>query len=196
MCQWLNESGITGVLLKYRVPRRGGDFAKHHHALQDLQRAIRIVRAHSGQWGIDPNQIGVCGFSAGGHLCAMLCENFDDNTYERIDEIDDRNCRPDFGILVYPAYLTDPIDSDHVPAPLTRSKRNVTPPLFMVGARNDRFTPGMLNFFLDVREARVPAECHVYAAGGHGGGLDPISYPTSDWTKACLRWLKDLEFLN
>ena len=86
--EWLNELGITGVLLKYRVPRRGGDFSKHHHALQDLQRAMRIVRARSQEWNIDPQRLGVCGFSAGGHLCATMCTNHDKNAYSPIDDFD------------------------------------------------------------------------------------------------------------
>lgn len=193
ICQWLNEQGITGILLKYRVPRRGGDFPKHHHALQDLQRAMRIVRSRADEWNIDPYKVGICGFSAGGHLCATLCANFATNAYKPIDEVDRQNCRPDFALLIYPAYLTEPSDSNDVDPLLKDLRRNATPPMFMAIARNDRFTRGMLNFYLDVREARIPAECHVYATGGHGGGIDPISYPTSEWPNACRRWLRDLE---
>ena len=104
------------------------------------------------------------------------------------------SCRPDFALPIYPAYLTNPIDSDHVVAKLKAGlKRNVTPPLFFAVARDDRFARGLMNFYLDVREAHVPAECHVYAAGGHGGGIDPISHPTSEWTHAALRWLQELD---
>lgn len=193
ICQWLNELGITGILLKYRVPRRGGDFPKHHHALQDLQRAMRIVRAKADEWKIDRYKVGICGFSAGGHLCATLCTNFTTDAYEPIDEIDRQSCRPDFALLVYPAYLTEPSDSNDVDPLVKDLRRSATPPMFMAIARNDRFTRGMLNFYLDVREARIPAECHVYATGGHGGGIDPISYPASEWPNACRRWLRDLE---
>ena len=193
VCEWLNELGITGILLKYRVPRRAGEFLKHHHALQDLQRSIRMVRERAEEWGIDPDKLGVCGFSAGGHLCTSLCTNFAKDSYAPIDAIDKQNARPDFALLIYPAYLTEPSNSNDV-APLFSSlKRNVTPPMFMAAARNDRLSRGMLNFFLDVRAAGIPAECHVYAAGGHGGGIDPISYPTSQWPQAGARWMNDIE---
>ena len=193
ICQWLNELGITAILLKYRVPRRAGDFPKHHHALQDLQRAIRIVRDGAEEWGIDPDKLGVCGFSAGGHLCTTLCTSFAKDSYARIDEIDRQSARPDFALLIYPAYLTEPSSSDDVDPLVKNLKRKVTPPMFMTVARNDRFARGVLNFFLDAREAGVPAECHVYATGGHGGGIDPISYPFSQWTQASVRWMDDIE---
>lgn len=192
VCEWLNELGITGILLKYRVPRRRSEFPKHHHALQDLQRAMRLVRANAADWGIDPGKLGVCGFSAGGHLCTMLSTNFQTNAYEPIDEIDQQSCRPDFAVLTYPAYLTEPRDSNDVDPNVLALKRNVTPPMFMSSAKDDAFTRGMLNFYLKVQAAKVPGECHVYATGGHGGGIDPISYPASQWTKACQRWLRDI----
>jgi acetyl esterase/lipase len=195
-CEWLNELGITAFLLKYRVPRRDGQFVKHQHALQDLQRSVRLVRSEADRWGIDPRQVGVCGFSAGGHLCAVLCTNFARDAYAPIDGADKRSSRPDFGILVYPAYLTEPRTSNDVDPLVKDLRRNATPPLFLAAARDDSFTRGMLSFYLDVREAKVPAECHVYAGGRHGGGLDPASYPASDWTNACARWLGDLEDLE
>ena len=88
---------------------------------------------------------------------------------------------------------TEPSESNDVDPLLKGLRRNVTPPMFMAVAEDDRFARGVLNFFLDVREARISAECHVYAAGGHGGGIDPISYPTSEWPNACMRWLRDLD---
>jgi acetyl esterase/lipase len=193
VCEWLNELGITGILLKYRVPRRGGEFPKHHHAMQDLQRAMRLVRANATKWGVDPEKLGVCGFSAGGHLCTVLSTNFQTNSYESIDDIDQQSCRPDFVVLTYPAYLTEPRDSNDVDPDVLALKRNITPPMFMSSAKNDAFTRGMLNFYLKAQAAGVPAECHIYATGGHGGGIDPISYPASEWTKACERWLRDIE---
>ncbi len=194
VAQWFNELGITALLLKYRVPRRGGDFAKHHHALQDLQRAMRIVRSRANEWGIDPKQIGVCGFSAGGHLCTTMATRIDTNSYTPVDDFDNCSSRPDFALLVYPAYLTDPIDSDTVDAVARGALRwsGVTPPLFMTVAANDRFARGMLNFYLEVQQAKGDVECHVYADGGHGSGLDPISYPFSEWTHAAEKWLAGL----
>ena len=103
-CEWLNSIGVTGVLLKYRVPKRAGD-DKHLLPLADAQRALRLVRFHAAQWHIDPKRIGVLGFSAGGHLTANLSNNYDERRYEPVDETDQVSARPDFALLVYPAYL-------------------------------------------------------------------------------------------
>lgn len=193
VCEWLNEMGITAFLLKYRVPRRGGDFPKHHHALQDAQRAIRLVRSRADEWGIDPSQIGVLGFSAGGHLVTTLCVNWKTDSYRKIDMVDETSSRPDFGIPIYPAYLTDPVKSDNVDRSCADGlDKKDTPPLFMAIARDDVFAQGMLNFYFPMQAARVPVEFHVYGSGGHGGGNDPGSYPCSEWTKACWRWLDNL----
>ena len=97
---WLNSIGITGIVLKYRVP------GNLDGAFQDIQRAIRIVRHNAAEWNISPMHIGVMGFSAGGHLSARLSTNFSQATYPRLDVVDDKNLRPDFAILVYPAYLS------------------------------------------------------------------------------------------
>ena len=191
VCEWLNGLGITAILLKYRVPRPK-NLPKHANALQDLQRSIRLVRSMAKELKIDKDQIGICGFSAGGHLCTTLATNHAMNSYSPVDHLDTISARPDFSMLIYPAYLTDPIDSNDVDPLLKSLDAKKTPPLFMTSARDDRFTRGMLNFFLHAREAGVSAECHVYAKGGHGGGIDPIAYPSSEWTKSCERWLKDL----
>src|SRR5207302_808074 len=105
ICDWLNSVGVTGVLLKYRVPSRKG-LEKHTAALQDVQRAIGMVRLHSKEWSIDPKRIGVLGFSAGGHLAAGASTNYETRTYPALDDADKESCRPDFAVLIYPAYLT------------------------------------------------------------------------------------------
>src|SRR5207248_946860 len=105
VCEWLNSIGITGVLLKYRVPKREG-LEKHTAALQDAQRALGLVRSQAKDFGINPKRIGVLGFSAGGHLAATVSNNFDQRSYPKVDDADDISCRPDFTLLIYPAYLT------------------------------------------------------------------------------------------
>src|SRR5688572_27539872 len=107
--KWLNDNGLTAILLKYRVPRRAG-LEKHAAPLQDVQRAMGIARHRAKEWGIDPKRIGVMGFSAGGHLSASLSTNFDSRTYAPIDQADKESCRPDFAMLIYPFYLT--LDED------------------------------------------------------------------------------------
>ena len=104
VCEWLNNLGITAILLKYRVPRREGR-AKHEAPLQDVQRAIGYVRAHAEEMNLDPQRIGIMGFSAGGHLSVMASNNFAERTYPAVDAVDKVSCRPDFCLLVYPAYL-------------------------------------------------------------------------------------------
>ena len=104
VCEWLNSIGVTGVLLKYRVPRRPG-LPGHTAPLQDAQRAMGLIRGQAKGLGIDPHRIGVLGFSAGGHLAAALSNNHTERTYPLVDDADKLSCKPDFAVLVYPAYL-------------------------------------------------------------------------------------------
>lgn len=105
VCDWLNSIGVTGILLKYRVPARK-DRPRYEPPLQDAQRALGLVRQHAAEWGIDPKRVGILGFSAGGHLAANASNNFETRTYPAVDEADKLSCRPDFSVLIYPAYLT------------------------------------------------------------------------------------------
>src|SRR5580658_1868185 len=105
VCQWLNSAGVTAVLLKYRVPARKG-LERYAAPLQDAQRAVGLVRFRAAEWRIDPKRIGIMGFSAGGHLSATVSTHFEKRTYESVDEADQTGCRPDFTMLIYPAYLT------------------------------------------------------------------------------------------
>lgn len=191
VAEWLNGQGITAFVLKYRVPSRAG-YARHHHAVQDAQRAVRVVRARAAEWRLDPHRIGALGFSAGGHAVTALATGHATAAYPAVDAIDRVSARPDFVLPIYPAYLTEPTDSDRVVDELKAGlKRDATPPFFFAIARDDRFARGLLNFYLEVRAAQVPSEMHVYHAGGHGGGIDPGSYPTSEWVKAAARWLAE-----
>ncbi len=114
--EWLRSLGVTGVYMKYRVPKRHQGFEQHHHALQDIQRAMCLLRGHADKLGIDPKRIGAIGFSAGGHLVTMLSTNHlpEHRLYEAIDDHDRLSCRPDFVALVAPAYVTMPILSDQL----------------------------------------------------------------------------------
>jgi acetyl esterase/lipase len=192
ICEWLTSQGFVTVLLKYRVPRRGGEFEKHHHALQDVQRSMRIVRSNAEKWGVDTNQIGVLGFSAGGHLCTTLATNYETPSYEAIDEIDQVSAKPNFAVLVYPAYLTKTQTSDEVESLVSDVSPENTPPMFLTVARDDPYGRGMMNYLYVLQAAGVPFEAHMYDRGGHGGGIDSASYPSSEWSKACERWLKDI----
>jgi acetyl esterase/lipase len=185
MCAWLNSVGVTGVLLKYRVPRRT-NLEKHVAPLQDVQRAMGIVRHRAKEWNIDPARIGVMGFSAGGHLCATLSTNFDERTYPSVDDADRESCRPDFAILIYPFYLT----LDGEPSKLAPEIRvsEKTPPTFMVMTQDDRVEYAYA-YALALKKAKVPAELHIYATAGHGFGLGTNKGPVSTWTKRAEEWL-------
>ena len=132
VCEWLNSVGVTGVLLKYRVPRREGR-EKHEAPLQDAQRAMGLMRQHAKEWGLDPARMGVLGFSAGGHLAASLSTHHAQRTYPRVDAADDLSCRPDFAVLIYPGYLTDAEKGDAVAADLSVST-NTPPDLYRDGS--------------------------------------------------------------
>lgn len=191
IAQWLCDQGITAFVTKYRVPRRDG-LDKHAVALQDAQRAIRLVRSRADVFDIDPQQIGVLGFSAGGNLAALTVHHSDRQSYPPADSIDAVRANPDFAILIYPAYLTaeDTADGlDPMIQPLKSSKDY--PPIYLAVAADDRFAPDSLHYLLHLHRAKVPAELHVYASGGHGKGLRESGGPFAQWTRSCARWLAD-----
>lgn len=187
VCGWLNELGITGVLLKYRVPRRDG-LEKHHAPLQDAQRAISLMRTHAAEWHIDPQRIGVLGFSAGGHLAAMALSN-PDRTYPIDPAIDKVSSRPDFGVLIYPAYLVDENDADKLSPELNFHKDSQ--PIFLAVASNDRWASSSARLYLELQRLKVPVEMHAFAEGGHGFGImKNKDLPVGSWPKLCADWLK------
>ncbi|MGO9201938.1 MAG: alpha/beta hydrolase [Limisphaerales bacterium] len=194
ICEWLNSIGVTGVLLKYRVPTRPGD-DKHILPLQDAQRALGLVRFHAKQWNLDPNRIGVLGFSAGGHLTAYLSTHFDKRAYEPVDDADQVSCRPDFSMPIYPAYLVLK-DHDDKLAPELNVTAN-TPPTFLVQAEDDGIgVENSLIYYLALKKAKVPAEMHLYAAGGHGYGLRPSAKTVTTWPQRAQEWMRSLGLLK
>lgn len=187
VCEWLNSIGVTGVLLKYRVPKRTG-LEKHTAALQDAQRAVGLVRARAGEWGLDPKRIGILGFSAGGHLAAAACNNYDKRTYEPVDDADKQSCRPDFAVLIYPAYLTVKEQGDKV-APELPVTTN-TPPTFLAMTQDDGVrVESALFYYLALKNAKVPAEIHLYPTGGHGYGLRPSQHAVTTWPQRAAEWM-------
>ncbi|MBW3600460.1 MAG: alpha/beta hydrolase [Planctomycetes bacterium] len=188
VARWLNSIGVTAIVLKYRVPRRR-DRPKHEAPLQDAQRAMSLVRSRAEEWSIDPERIGILGFSAGGHLAATTATNFDRRSYEARDAIDEVNCRPDFAVLLYPAYLTAEGDELTLAPEIRVSER--TPPVFFAHAGDDRIGPeNSIAMYLALKRAGVAGELHVYARGGHGFGLRPSDHPAATWPARCEQWLK------
>lgn len=188
ICEWLNSMGITAVLLKYRVPRRPGR-AKHEAPLQDAQRAISYVRAHAQKLKIRPDRIGIMGFSAGAHLSAMASNHFHLRTYKPQDSIDSVSCRPDFCLLVYPAYLSG---KQFQLAPEVKVGP-ATPPTLLVQAEDDKaFINSSLFYYYALKEAGVPATLHLYSRGGHGYGLRDTGAPVNQWPQRAAEWFKEI----
>lgn len=193
VCRWLNKQGIHSFLVKYRTPRRQG-LEKHAVALQDAQRAVRLVRSQAANFGVRPDAVGVLGFSAGGHLCALASTPLDSPSYAPVDHYDKASPVADFGVLIYPAYTT--IEGEIVD-PLLQSKRKPTAPLFVATALDDKWTTGQF-FFLNERLKRKQSlEYHVYENGGHGKGMhNGAAFAFGQWPRECSRWLKDLSRLR
>ena len=194
--EWLQSIGVTGVILKYRVPRRA-DQPKGDPpigALQDAQRAISITRSKAKEWNIDPNRIGMLGFSAGGHLTAWAATNFDKRAYEAIDSTDKESCRPDFAVLIYPGGMVDRVNKEQL-APEIRVGKD-TPPCFFALAYNDNGPlDGSLKMMAALKKAGVKAELHVYSEGGHGFGMRAGDKPHATWPKRCEEWMRTEGFL-
>jgi acetyl esterase/lipase len=187
---WLNSIGVTGIILKYRVPRRPGQDKDKPPIgpLQDAQRALSLVRSKASEWQIDRKRIGILGFSAGGHLAASASTNFDKRAYEATDEIDKVSCRPDFTVLIYPAYLLTKDDKELAPDIRVRKE---CPPMFFAHANDDPIKPdNSARMYLALKHAGVPAELHIYSTGGHGFGLRPTEKPCSTWPQRCGEWMR------
>jgi acetyl esterase/lipase len=194
---WLESIGVTGIVLKYRVPRRPGDTAGEPPVwpYQDIQRAIGVVRSRAGEWGIDPNRVGVLGFSAGGHLAARAATQFESRSYPAIDDMDRPSVRPDFAVLVYPAYLAEKDGGLRAEIPVSGR----TPPMFFAHASDDKLSSdNSIALYRALRDAGVPAELHVYANGGHGFGLRPSteSPAPGSWPERCAEWMRSLGLLG
>jgi acetyl esterase/lipase len=188
VCEWLNSIGVNAVLLKYRVPKRPG-FERHAPPLQDAQRALGLVRSRAREFGFNPARIGVLGFSAGGHLAATLTASVAQRTYPAVDEADKVSCRPDFSVLIYPAYLTLKDEGDKI-NPVTAVTSN-TPPAFIAMTQDDavRVETG-LYYAAALQQAKVPFELHIYPKGGHGYGLRRTENPVTAWNERAAEWMK------
>lgn len=187
VCQWLNERGITGVLLKYRVPRRKGQ-PPYEAPLQDAQRAISLVRSRAAEWNIAPDRIGVLGFSAGANLAAVASTRFNARAYEPLDAVDRQSARPDFAVLIYPAYLAKQDGTNGVVPELTISRE--TPPTFIVQTEDDPVhVENSLAYYQALKNAKVPAEMHLFSKGGHGYGMRSTGAPVNRWPEELEAWL-------
>src|SRR5579862_651494 len=193
VCGWLNSIGVNCILLKYRVPD-SGPYPKSPAALQDAQRALGMVRARAAEWHIDSQRTGVLGFSAGAHLAAALSTHFEQRLYDRIDSADELSCRPDFAVIVYPGYLALS-EQNFAPNPEIHVTEK-TPPSFIVQAEDDPVhVENSTVYFLALKNAKVPAELHIYAQGGHGYGLRRTELPVTAWPRSVEVWLRTIKVL-
>lgn len=193
VCEWLNSIGVTGVLVKYRVPARQ-NLPRYAAPLQDAQRAVGLVRTHAAEWGIDPHRVGVLGFSAGAHLSAALSNNYAARSYPAVDAADTADCRPDFAVLIYPGGLTQRETADKLGPEVTPSAK--TPPTFLLQAEDDPVrVENCLLYFQALKTAKVPAEMHLYAQGGHGYGLRATEKPVTHWPALVTAWMRSLGVL-
>lgn len=194
ICDWLNKIHVTCLLVKYRVPD-SGPYPKSSAALQDAQRAVGIARQQAAEWKIDPHKIGILGFSAGAHLSAALSTHFDRRLYDAVDAADQQSCRPDFAVIVYPGYLA--LANENFAQNHDINVTDQTPPSFIVQSEDDPVhVENSTVYFLALKNAKVPAELHLYAEGGHGYGLRPQKeLPVTRWPELVETWLHTIRML-
>lgn len=190
---WLNSLGVTGIVLKYRVPASARNTTRWLPAVQDAQRALRLARANAAAWGIDPQRLGLLGFSAGGATAGLTALKHAERLYPRVDAADDLPSRPDFALLIYTGGLFDPktnrlLDDVVVPAD--------APPMFFVHAWDDRVpVQNSLLLATALKEKKISAALHVYPTGGHGYGLRRTAEPVTTWPDRAEEWLRHSGFL-
>lgn len=191
VAEWLQKIGVTGVLLKYRVPRRPGTPAGEPPvgALQDAQRAISTVRSRAKEWDIDPARVGMLGFSAGGHLTAWAATNPDKRAYEAVDDTDKASCRPDFAVMIYPGGVVEKGSKDKL-RPEVRVSKDAPPSFLAVSADDKGSFFSTASLAVALREAEVPVELHVYESGGHGWGMRKADKTHANWTRDCADWMR------
>ena len=181
VAKWLSDHGVAAFVLKYRLAREpGSTYTVEGTALSDIKRALRLVRSRASEWGVDPERIGVMGFSAGGELAALASTRYDAGTANATDPVDRESSKPAFQALLYPA----------IPHDMNLSKE--TPPAFLACGENDRqdIAQGLPELYLALKRAGVSAELHVYAGVGHGFGVRESNGPAvSGWTQLFLEWL-------
>ena len=185
MAEWCSKLGVTGVILKYRVPGNG-------KGNPDGQRAVSLLRSRGAEWGINPNQIGMIGFSAGGGVTSHVLLNTDKRSYESTDEIDKASTRLNFAVLIYSVGSLGGKDG----ANLDKAKM---PPIFLCAAYDDGIANGSIQTFANLKKAGIPAEIHIYATGGHGFGYNLMNPPVplvGDWSHRLEAWMRYLKLLD
>lgn len=210
IANWLNDYGVTVVILKYRLPNDTIMENKTIGPLQDLQETMRLLRRNAKEWNLNPGKIGVFGFSAGGHLASTLCTHFNDIVYDS----DTTSARPDFSVLVYPVITMNEINThtgsrkyllgktpDAKLVEYFSNELHVTkdtPPAFIVQAEDDKTVPvqNSIDYYTSLKNQNIPAELHLYQKGGHGFGLGKNKGTVSLWPAACIKWLQEIGMID
>ena len=205
IASWLNDNGIAGIILKYRLPSDLIMKDKSIGPLQDAQEAMRIIRRNAAMWNIDPKKVGVIGFSAGGHLASTLSTHYNEKVYDVSDTV---SARPDFSLLIYPVITMDSsfthegtrrnLIGDNPSSETIRRFSNEfqvnekTPPAFMVHSADDKTVPvkNSIVYFGQLVKYNIPSELHIFQKGGHGYGLGGGRDTQSAWPSLCINWLK------
>ena len=183
---WLNRMGFTAFVLQYRVPKNPAG------ALCDAQRAWRVVHSRAKEWGINPNKIGMIGFSAGGSLTARTCCHGDEPLYKAVDAADAVPVRPAFAMLIYPAYLDK--GAGHSLTPEIKISAH-TPPMFMFATADDHYSNSAIVMAGALRQAKISVEMHLYPKGGHGYGLRGNNVAGRTWPDLAQKWLQSMSLI-
>ncbi len=208
IAKWFNAHGIAGIVLKYRLPHGKSNIERESSPLLDAARAIRIIRANAKKWNLDSDNIGVMGFSAGGHLASTLATHYNDSLVGNPDKTDALNARPDFSILIYPV-ISMSADFTHEGSRYFFMGKNPdkekmeyysgekyvskdTPPAFLVHSSDDEVVPveNSIAYYKKLVEHKIEAEMHLFQNGEHGFSLANGQGNVEAWKDLCLKWLK------
>ncbi|RUA11931.1 MAG: alpha/beta hydrolase [Flavobacteriia bacterium] len=210
IARWLNKIGITAFVLKYRLPSDLIMKDKKTGPLADAKRAIRMIRDQAEKWNIDPDKIGVMGFSAGGHLASSLSTHYNDSEQDKKQ----LSARPDFSLLIYPVISMEdsithlgsrtnllgekPARKDVVFFSNDQQVTKDTPPAFLVHAADDKVVPvqNSINYFMALNKFHIPAEIHIYEKGGHGFGIKNLKGTVANWPEDCEHWLRSHQLIK
>lgn len=194
VCEWLNTIGVTGILLNYRTPTRD-EAAPHEKPVQDAAKAIALVRSHAKEWKLDPNRVGLLGFSAGGNLLAHIaCDRFWNSYSTTADPIEEMP-RPDFGIMIYGGGFVDAKEPTQLKFGFTVPAD--APPMFLACAHDDGQNPTAATvLYLEYKKQNIPAELHLFTKGGHGFGMRDNKQPINAWPQRCAEWMDAMGWLS
>lgn len=193
VAEFLAKHGVTGIVLKYRVPARDEN-KRWLAAVQDAQRAVRVVRGRASEWGIDPKRIGILGFSAGGETAGLTALLHSQSQYTAVDKLDEVSARPDFAVLIYPGGF---VEKGNAVLKSYVKPTKETPSMFLAHAFDDPVDPrNSMLLATELKSLNVPCELHIYATGGHGFGMRDTGHPCNRWPQRCVEWMERQGYLK